>query len=251
MNLDPFGPEFRAHVRDNVFTNPRSGAVWTERTIGDGHVERTYIDAPMRFGAQVGSTAELSPAVPAVVATPAPTTKAKPAKLEPVRRGTGGGTIEVRMSPAVVAKIRRSIIWDVDPADVREIGGWLIGTWTGEKVEIVDATTSAAKRKASSMTLDTVDWDMQLLKAEWGRGFGPIGCWHTHELDTGPSPQDFRSFENAWTHIREREGRFEPYTANLIVALQNGSRTKLDAVVYVTTQDNGRMVTEPGRLELA
>lgn len=119
---------------------------WRERDKGNGMVERTYVDSPVRYGAQVGGTAAAYSATPVSAPKPAPKTKKAP---EPIRCWSAKDAwidLDVLVTEEAAGAIGQGVFWGTGQ-DNRESGGWLAGVSTDRTLLIAHATSRNPRDK--------------------------------------------------------------------------------------------------------
>lgn len=253
---DPNGPEYRVALGEGFYRNPKTQATWREVDKGGGVVERTYVDAPIRFGAQVSSTMQLAGSGPVTYpASAISTPKSKPERSEPtpIRRYKASYAwpdLTVLVSQGVIDHIRHTVTW-TSGYDGLEQGGWLVGAAIDRGVAVTKASTDSKDRTTSSVKLSADGWKHLDRIRQAGVNFGPIGDWHAHPTfeNWRPSQNDFAGWERV--HRAVNIGEHHHGSVGIIATPdERGSFAYPVLTAFVTCRVKGRLETRPAPIEM-
>jgi proteasome lid subunit RPN8/RPN11 len=226
-------------------------AKWIERDLGDGVVERTYINSPARYSSAVGTCRVVGdgPTAPRVSAAPA---KPKKSRRVPIRSMDGPACdVEVTLSDSVIESICRSVMWTTG-VDGLEAGGFLAGIGLDKTLAVFDASGCNVKSKRGqySLLLDLEDAEVIDKLRRSGDDLALVGNYHAHPTgDPSPSQTDFVSWE-ATHEYANMGGDWQPYTVGIIATPgENGRWASPTLHAWVTRDEGDRYVTRPARIQ--
>src|SRR3954447_26792629 len=97
-----------------LVSRSEDGARWLEKDLGDGTVDRHYLDGPIRTSsAMLPMTLSTTTAAPTAKSTAAKPAAKRQSRGVPIRRMGGDPCdVEVRISDSVIDTISRSMMWE-------------------------------------------------------------------------------------------------------------------------------------------
>ncbi len=239
-----------------LVTRDTDGAKWIEKDKDNGVVERTYIAAPLRNAAGLGSAVVSGTASPPR-ATPTTTTKPKrkQSRRVPIRSMDGPPCdVEVLLGDGVIESICRGLCYTTG-ADGKEAGGWLAGFGVENTVAVLSASSpnDTDPRTATSVSLNDQPAKNYDKMRQSGDTRACIGVYHSHPNgDPTPSQQDFKSWESCLEHAN-RNDDWQPYTVGIIAVpderSEYGRWASPSLYAWVTRYEHGGYVTQPATIK--